>query len=187
MNPSVLDSYVLSMIDRGTATAYELFRNAGLSLGASTPSLRRLVKEGLISRLKETRTSKRLRNQYVLTGHGKRSIHERCKILLAAKSVPSDLDSILRIVDMALHYGRAPREIVTFLQEASRDRKRLAEKAAIDSAQDISYVSMRKKCDGRRLSGEAEELAELARRVTPSSPRASGMQRCLRNDSRQQR
>ena len=187
MDPTVLDFYLLSMIDRGASTAYGLLRNAGLSLGASTPSLRRLVKAGLISPIKEAGFSNRARHQYGLTDQGKRSVRYAWKTLLAAKSVPPDLDSVLRVVDMALHYGGDPRKITAFLLAASRDRQRLAEKAAIDSTQDMNYVSMRKKCDAHRLSGEAEELRELAQRVRPHKTRPSGKHQSLSNDSRQQR
>jgi DNA-binding PadR family transcriptional regulator len=177
LDPSILDYYLLSMIDRGTNTSYELLRKAGLSLGASTPSLRRLLKAGLISLQMEEETSMRPRHQYALTDHGKRSVREAWKTLLVARSIPPDLDSILRVVDMALHYGGDRRKIAVFLLEASRDRQRLAGKAAIDSTQDISYVGMRKKCDARRMSGEAEELRDLAQRVKPHRTRPSGKHR----------
>src|SRR5664279_3877040 len=112
MDPSILDFYLLSMIDRGASTAYGLWRNAGLSLRASTPSLRRLVKAGLISPLKEAGFSNRARHQYGLTDQGRRSVREAWKTLLVAKSVPPDLDSVLRVVDMALHYGGDSRKIL---------------------------------------------------------------------------
>lgn len=47
---SVLDIFLLSMLDRGAQSPYELQRMAGVSLGASVPSLRRLTASKLVTR-----------------------------------------------------------------------------------------------------------------------------------------
>src|ERR1700733_14201594 len=47
---SVLDLFILSLLDRGLETPYDLNRQGGLSLGSTVPALRRLESAGPIKR-----------------------------------------------------------------------------------------------------------------------------------------
>ena len=68
---AVLDLYVLSLLDRGLETPYSLQREGGLSLGASTPSLRRLSTAHLVKRKEEQGSTNRPRHAYALTATGR--------------------------------------------------------------------------------------------------------------------
>src|SRR5579871_2443854 len=71
MEPSVLDVFILSMLDRGCETPYDLHRHGNLSLGAISPSLSRLLKEKLATRVEEVNATRRPRHRYALTRSGK--------------------------------------------------------------------------------------------------------------------
>lgn len=68
MTLSVLDFFLLSMLDRGAQSPYELQRMAGVSLGASVPSLRRLTASKLVTRQEGTATTNRPRHEHMLNG-----------------------------------------------------------------------------------------------------------------------
>ena len=120
MNLSALDLFVLSMLDRGCQTPYDLQRQAGLSLGGTVPALRRLTKAGLLTRVDDETGTKRPRHHYRLTASGKEKARKGWKEHLSGAKIPADLDSILRLADLASYY-RAPKiQIATFLKRAAR-------------------------------------------------------------------
>lgn len=161
----VLDIFILSQLDRGCETPYDLLRQAGLSLGASTPALRRLTETGLITRVDGQGTTKRPRHQYKLTASGKRSAREGWKQHIVGSKTSGDLDSILRLVDMAKHYGGANRELATFLEKVTSQRQRAAEQAELAVSQRNGmndYVTLRLRCDAGRFAAEATALAQVS-------------------------
>ena len=61
---SPLDLLVLAAIEEGVNTVYRLRENVGLSPGTTSPTIRRLVKEGMI---RKGRAGKRGKSELVLT------------------------------------------------------------------------------------------------------------------------
>jgi DNA-binding PadR family transcriptional regulator len=166
MIPSVLDVFVLSLLDRGLETPYDLHRQGGLSLGASTPALQRLVKAGLIERAEGEPARNRPRHEYRLTPSGKQSARSVWKQFLD-DAPPSDLDSLLRVVDMAAHYRADKRKIFSFLSRAIARKSQLAQHAglsfsATQKGDRASYTAMRLHCDSTRLLAEADTLAKIS-------------------------
>lgn len=167
MNENLLDLYVLSLLDRGIETPYSLQRKGGLSLGASTPSLRRLSAARLVKRQEEESATNRPRHVYSLTPAGRELARTRWQEHLRRRQIPSNLDGILRLADMAIHYGASSGEVADLLKRASDDRRSLARQAAamITKAQTVSYQEMRIKCSATGLKAEAEALATLATQI----------------------
>lgn len=66
MNPSIFDVYLLSLIDRGLETPYDLLKQGGVSLGSAVPALRRLEAASLVKRMAQVGSSKRLRHRLKL-------------------------------------------------------------------------------------------------------------------------
>jgi DNA-binding PadR family transcriptional regulator len=164
----LLDLYVLSLIDRGVDTPYALQRDGGLSLGASTPALRRLNTARLVKRKEDEGATNRPRHVYALTAAGRELARRGWQEHLHNSRLPSDLDGVLRLVAMASHYGANPTEIADFLQQASENRTSSAKQAAAiitRAGQPISYKDMRSRCDAARLQAEAGVLAYLAEEV----------------------
>lgn len=166
MIPSVLDVFVLSLLDRGLETPYDLHRQGGLSLGASTPALQRLVTAGLVKRAEGESATNRPRHEYRLTPSGKKAAQSAWKPFLDDEP-PSDLDSLLRVVDMAAHYRADKRKIYSFLTRAIARRSQLAQHAGLSvsatrKGDRASYTAMRIHCDAARLLAETDALATIS-------------------------
>jgi DNA-binding PadR family transcriptional regulator len=171
MDISILDVFILSLLDRGLETPYDLQRQGGLSLGASSPALQRLLKANLVKRDEGASATNRPRHLYQLTAIGKREVRAAWEPFLV-DDPPPDIDSILRIADMAAHYRAQKPKIRSFLKRASEKRSQLAQHAGVSSMATklggrISYTVMRAHCDAARLHAEADTLVKLARIFRP--------------------
>ncbi len=165
MTLGLLDIYILSLLDRGIETPYALQREAGLSLGASTPSLRRLCDGRFVKRHDGIGATNRPRHVYTLTTSGRELARNSWKEHLDASRLPTDLDGVLRLAEMARHYGVNSGKVADLLKQASERRKLLAKQAAATAGrtgQPISYQDMRSKCEAARLRAEADALIQLA-------------------------
>jgi len=165
---SVLDLFILRQLDSGLRTPYDLQTQTGMSLGASVPALERLKKKALVRREDERRGGKRLRHCYALTDEGAEHARRGWKPYLSAPSTPKDLESILRLVDIALHYRSKHAEVTHFLERAAAQRRAMAEEVGarnfrLPSLSPLSYRSARMVCEEVRLRAEADALANLAK------------------------
>lgn len=169
----VLDLFVLSLLDRGLETPYDLQKRAGLSLGATTPSLRRLLDGKLATRSKDSGSGKRPRHAYELTAKGKEEARQGWKSYMSSERLPNDLDSILRIVDLAVHYKHADQKIADFIRTAVKHRIHLSKQLSteLESDKKKSYPALRSRCEVARLQAEADELAKIAALFSRASGR----------------
>lgn len=163
MQPSVLDIFILTLLDRGYETAYDLQRQAGLSLGSTVPALRRLEEKRLITRKETFTPGARPKHTFAPTPAGKGLARSGWKALLEPGR-GNDLDAILRIVELARANEVDPAEIRKFLEVASRTRLESARTqgrtaAAVESR---DYTSTRSRWNRVRLEAEAKFLAGLA-------------------------
>ena len=157
---SVLDLFILSLLDRGLETPYDLNRQGGLSLGSTVPALRRLESAGLIKRKAPVGSSKRPRHWFQLSVTGKKLARSGWKVHLKASSHP-DFDAVLRVVDMAQHYLAKPIDIVAFLEAAASERRSQARPRASgpsDTYNSFGLVTTRESWDVVRLRAEAKFL-----------------------------
>ena len=109
---SVLDLFILSLLDRGLETPYDLQRQGGLSLGSTVPALRRLESAALVRKKASVALSQRPRHWFQLSAAG-RKLARRGWIPLLENQPPSDFDAVLRLADMARHYRTRPADIVS--------------------------------------------------------------------------
>src|ERR1017187_5746943 len=64
-----LDLFVLALIDGGVSTPYELQKSAGLSQGATIPTLKRLLEAGFV---RQGKPGARRRTGYKVTATGRK-------------------------------------------------------------------------------------------------------------------
>ena len=163
MKIPVLDAFILSLLDRGAESSYDLHRKAGISLGASTPSLLRLAKQKLVVRKKSPLSGKRTRYAIRITAAGAKAARTAWKEQLSEERRTFDIDSTLRIADMAYHYGAPSQVLMSFLRLAGTERLKMADEAATavqNKGKDskFSYPALKARCDASRLRAEAEVL-----------------------------
>src|ERR1035437_8827442 len=127
--PSLLDIYIVSLLDRGFETCYDLQRRGGLSLGSSIPALRRLEAASLVRKTGAVGTSTRPRNGYQVSAAGRR-LARTGWIPLLRDPPPTDLDALLRLADLATHYGAKVTAIVSLFKRSAKDRALLSKRAS---------------------------------------------------------
>jgi DNA-binding PadR family transcriptional regulator len=167
---AILDIYVLSMLDRGLQSQYELQKLGGLSLGASTPALKRLVSAGSVKQHKSEKTGKRIRFEFHLTASGRSQARTAWRRWFTPESLPSDLDALLRLVDLAVHYKQPQSEVLELLARATEQRQNHADiargtSARLQQRRELSYPQLRAACDRLRLHAEAKALAAIGKHL----------------------
>jgi len=165
LHDSLLELYILSLFDRGFETAYDLQTQGRISLGSSVPSLRRMEASGLIRRKASQESSKRKRHAFAVTAKGKHTV-QTCWAGLLVSAPPSDLDAVLRTVDILRTYQVPPQEIAKFLTRAAAERTAMAKRinnTAPDPTPGLEYLTSRHTWDLNRFRMEAKFLAQLAK------------------------
>jgi DNA-binding PadR family transcriptional regulator len=162
---SVLDLFILSLLDRGLETPYDLQRQGGLSLGSTVPALRRLAVAGLIRKREAAGTSKRPRHNYQLSALGRTRAQSGWKTYLKSPD-QMDLDAVLRVVDMAQHYNAKTIDIVAFLEAAASERRVSARSGISSRSGSLSLLTTREVWNVARLTAEAKFLLGSAKAVS---------------------
>ncbi len=98
---SSLEVFLLALIDSGLSTPYEFYSRAGISVGASLPALKSLLRQKLVSRGK---ASHRGRMSYGLTGSGRAAL-KNWSTIQASKHESGDMASALRLSTLAYFLG----------------------------------------------------------------------------------
>jgi DNA-binding PadR family transcriptional regulator len=124
VSPSITELFILSLIDRGLKSKYDLQRKAGISLGSSSPALIRMQAAKLVIRDVDSSQGKRPRHELRLSVAGKKLAREGWRSEL--DNLDGDIESVLRLVDIASHYGAKPSEISKLLVTAASTRPRVA-------------------------------------------------------------
>jgi DNA-binding PadR family transcriptional regulator len=165
---SVLDLYILAMIEQGFETPYALHRNAKISLGASNPALKRLRKARLIVMEAESTSSNRPRHHYLLTSAGKRALDVAAKQSFETGTVV-DVDAALRAVVLAVMFNK-PEKARDILLEGAAARfslaatRRLESKMAAVQLKSFGEMGPLKAfIETFRYAAEAQAFRELAR------------------------
>jgi DNA-binding PadR family transcriptional regulator len=115
---SDLDLFVLSLIESGLSTPYDLRKAAGLSPGATIPALRRLLDEGLVLAGKP---GSRGRTDHRVTAEGRRYLKNGWRELID-EGPSGDLDADLRVALLALSVGGDRRMAADFLRQSAARR-----------------------------------------------------------------
>jgi len=171
---SVLDIYIVSLLDRGFETSYALQRRGGLSVGSTIPALQRLAAAGLVRKTGGSTSSNRPRHGYQLSAAGRKLARTGWKAYLKAPG-HLDLDAVLRVADVAQHYGASAKEIASFLDAAASDRRssgRLRISKSNEAGDSFQHMAMQAAWNGFRLKAEAKFLAGLAKSVMSGDTRS---------------
>ena len=167
-HPSLLDIYIVSLLDRGFETCYDLQRRGGLSLGSTVPALRRLEGAGLVRKTKAVGASKRPRNGFKLSAAG-RKLACTGWIPLLNHPPSTDLDALLRLADLASHYGAKTIDIASLLEHAATDRTHLSKLTSAGKVHkgvpSLLYLATKNDWDSGRSAAEAKFLLRLAKSV----------------------
>jgi len=163
-----LDMYLLGLVRGGLITPYDWQSKGRVSLGASLPAVKRLLKAGLLER---TRLGPHDRHEHALTNKGDDELDRLSGYVRRAQDeVPKDLESVVRLACLATVAGRAA-TAKKFLMEAAdyhRKRARAAGKRKISnpvrSGLGELYSIALTNCEAAQETALARELESLARR-----------------------
>jgi DNA-binding PadR family transcriptional regulator len=173
VKPSILDLYVVSLLDRGLQSSYDLLSIGGLSLGSAVPALRRLQAAGLVTRKASARSSKRPLHQFQLSASG-RKLARLGWIPLMEGQPPGDLEAVLRLVDVAQHNGAKQAQIIAVLEAAASSRRVPRSLAKPGEGRgSLSLTATRASWDATRLKAEAQFLRNLAKSILPRKAKAA--------------
>jgi len=167
-NSTDLDLFVLALVQRGCATAYDFKSQAGISVGSSAPVLDRLEKAGLI---KGSSPGVRKRQQFSITKSGTKTLESGWRDLLASR--PTDPDATLRITYLAWALG-GQSELSDFIDSSATTLKnaaatRLAEANQLQpmtgSLGGQAFRWLKSSFEAARLDAQSVALRELGKQI----------------------
>jgi DNA-binding PadR family transcriptional regulator len=161
-----LELLLLALVEQGCNTPYRLKEDAGISVGAALPALKRLESRRLVERAEQ---SARNKQEFELTSFGKKAMASETKRLLAELRAgqSNEAESVLRLAALALS-NKQGSVAVSLLKNAGLARRQLTklkseERGAIDTTDLASiYRTMTEACASARSKAEADALIILA-------------------------
>ncbi len=165
---TIAEVFILSLVQQGLSSSFELNRLAGVSLGTSLPVLKRLSSSGL---LKSSEPGSRRKVKYVLTAVGERALGTFVQQILGTEKSILDGDSALRAMFIAEWHGRS-KLVPQIAENAARQLERAArfketaseERGQVEISKAVRYRTLRSLLDTARLRAEAKELRAIGRR-----------------------
>jgi hypothetical protein len=162
----LLDVFILSLLEGGIDTLYRLKHEAGISIGAASPALRRLEKLMI---------SRRRKNPHGKDIIGPRGKHEYVPGLFSHQffgsnwlepfenSLPTDTESVARLIALAESANRADlvKRALSAAIKQRRARARRATPAAGKSTIANRYRTILHVCETARLRAEAAALKKI--------------------------
>ena len=131
----------------------------------------------MVTRTADRSKGNRKKYRFELTSAGRRAAQTGWRPCLSGRP-PADIDSVLRIIDMALHYGANRISVSEFALKAAEAwmvRSQQHAGAAMDTSAGATptYLMMRSQCEHGRLKAEAKALEAISRRLASraKSPR----------------
>jgi DNA-binding PadR family transcriptional regulator len=166
-----LDLFILALISSGISTPYQLQKLAGLSQGATVPTLQRLVDAGYAHR---GRPGARGRTEYRVTSQGNVALRSGWQRLVDG-GPSGDSDSDLRVALLALWSGRCSLAVDFLIQSAEMTLKAAQATEAllgVDDAPPLArwYRELRNTVTKAQVMAESKAL----RTIAGSLPRGSG-------------
>lgn len=163
-----LDLFILALVQRGCATAYDLKARAGISIGSSAPVLARLAKARLLTKPKP---GIRDRSEFSITPLGEETLKKGWAKLLVDR--PTDPDAILRIAYLAWALGRreAMRKFMQAaagtLRDAAGIRRAEAKQlqAATSEVRAEAFRWLKTSFEAARLEAQSKELKVLGEQI----------------------
>ncbi len=163
---SLLDLYLLILIESGSATSYSMQQHGGISLGASIPALRRMLDAGLVLKSKP---GKRGRRDFSLTSDGIRAMKSwRVTVDTFLKGSVRDSENVCRAVSVCL--AHKDRKLAAFiLRHASGEQKSINRERFLWSPGDSAagfYVQLRRHLEKARIEAERTQLLKLSKELS---------------------
>jgi len=164
---SNLEYFILTLVETGIKTPYELMTRAGVSLGSSIPALRRLKSLKLVS---ESKAGSRRAKQFSVLKDGTEVL--TAELVEHLRSNPTDLESMLRIAWLAWmkksedDYRRLLKKSATSLRARSKHAKTEAAELAgriSDRNAAEKFRWLRVHLEASRLEAEAAAIGNLSR------------------------
>jgi DNA-binding PadR family transcriptional regulator len=180
---SSLELLLLSFVEEGLRTPYELKARGGLSLGSTVPALARLEADGL---LRGSKPGARGSRKFEVTEKGRKMLKTETRLLSA--SLVGDSEAVLRTVYLMRKYA-SPSRAAAFLVLSATNATAMAKVAnaeaerfgAATTVVDAAvYRSMRSSIDAARLEAEAKTLGILAAGIRNSKPQDTSRRRSTR-------
>jgi hypothetical protein len=169
MTSNDLDLFVLSLVQAGLGTTYDLKSKAGLSVGSTSPILGRLERTGLIGAPK---AGVRGTRRFSITKAGSKQLVAEWKQLLSRQ--PTDVDEILRITHLAWTMD-SPDIASRFLETAAAGLEAFAATRRAEASQlqrtvtvkvgGPAYRWLRTATEAARLQAQAEALRHLGKEI----------------------
>jgi DNA-binding PadR family transcriptional regulator len=163
-----LDMYLLGLVRGGLITPYDWQSKGRVSLGASLPAVKRLLKAGL---LKRPRLGPHDRHEHALTNKGEDELARLSGYVRRAQDeAPKNLESVVRLACLASVARRAATAKKLLLEAADyhHKRARAAEKRKISNPVrsglgELCSIAL-SDCEAAQEAALAKELESLARR-----------------------
>ena len=163
--PTILDIFLLMLIRDGVSIPYDWQTRARISTGASLPAIRRLLLRGFVE---EAEKSPRRRREFTITAAGRRELQGVDRYLeIGLDETIGDLESVLRLVCMAIVQGKREiaRKLLVQAAEEHSKRSRRAKRSALVTSKDPSladlYASALAHCEGNRQEATAKSIESL--------------------------
>jgi DNA-binding PadR family transcriptional regulator len=163
-----LDMFLLGLVYEGLITPYDWQAKARISLGASLPAVKRLLKDGLLEKAAE---GPRGRHEFRLTPEGRDAISRRnLKRYIgdALNDPPGDLESAIRLACLATMIDDI-KGAENFLLEAAdahhrrarAAKKRAANKVPFRSKLGGLYSAVLAQCEAKQAAAIVDKLDAL--------------------------
>ncbi len=179
-----LDLFVLTLIDGGLSTPYELQKAAGLSQGATNPALQRLLAARLV---RQGKPGVRGRSDYKVSAAGRKLLRYGWLPLIEA-GPSGDLDSDLRVALLTI-WGSSDRRLAADFLRQSAD-KMMESIDATEPTSDATALLARWYTDLRSATAKAlaTSQAEAIRAMADSLPRSlTGMPKANKHSTKSQK
>ena len=178
---SDLDLFVLALIDSGVSTPYVLQKEAGLSPGATIPTIQRLLEVGLV---RQGKPGPRGRTEYRITAPGRKHLKNGWRLLIE-EGPSGDLDSDLRVALLAIAVGNAHSLAVEMIKQSAAKMLEMGEAISRDSdaLAPVSLAGMYRRLRSVSARALLEGQAAAATAIADGLPRKLPTQRKEANDS----
>jgi DNA-binding PadR family transcriptional regulator len=163
-----LEMFLLELVRGGLITPYDWQAKGRVSLGASLPAARRLVKEGLLRKVKKGPHG---RHEFGLTDKSWDELDDLERYVKDASDQPfGDLESVVRLACLAMMLNKTgiAKKLLLEASEEHRHRARLARKRAASRAAFKSrlgglYSMVLARCEAEQEICIANQLERLHR------------------------
>jgi DNA-binding PadR family transcriptional regulator len=165
---SDLDLFVLALINTGVSTPYALLKDAGLSPGATIPTIQRLMQAGLV---RQGQPGPRGRTECRITAAGRKQLKSGWRILID-EGPSGDLDADLRVALLAISEGNAYSLAVHMLKQSAAKLLEMGQAVSRDKSDaSVTLAGLYRALRSVSVEALLEAQAAAATTIADSLPR----------------